>query len=76
MNPESLNIGFLYVIFEQKRSCDQIVGDLEFELEGYFQRRLSHGIRERNDVKFQVTSSENFRTRFNSLPERLRPCLA
>ena len=43
------------MIFEQKRSCDQIVGDLEFELEGYFQRRLSHGGRERSDVKFQVT---------------------
>ena len=35
----------MYVIFEQKRSCDQIVGDLEFELEGYFQRRLSDGYR-------------------------------
>ncbi len=37
-----LNIGFLYVIFEQKRSCDRVVAELEFELEGYFQRRISN----------------------------------
>ena len=36
-----LNMAFLYVIFEQKRTCDERISDLDFELENYFHRQLA-----------------------------------
>ena len=36
-----LNMAFLYVIFEQKRTCDERISDLDFELESYFHQQLA-----------------------------------
>lgn len=63
-----LNIGFLYVIFEQKRSCDRVVAELEFELEGYFQRRISNDFTDSLHVPSHRNAAKN-QGKYFSCPE-------
>ena len=51
-----LNMAFLYVIFEQKRTCDERISDLDFELESYFHQQLAgemKKIEKKSEPKFK-----------------------
>ena len=58
-----LNMAFLYVIFEQKRTCDERISDLDFELENYFHRQLA------SDMKKYEKKSDAKVKQIKSLPK-------